>query len=185
MLRTAGTKGIAALAAVSLALGLALSGFGIARDDLARTVAGSCLMTTALLLSALLAIRRWIINAQVERYALSRSLRDTDDERARYMAAQAALEMERQRILRDAAAEREQSLVRLKAARAAMREQFEGERARLICQSLETAFELVQSGRMNPRRDASHAKIIDFPEQVQQAAQRESARPRERDATRP
>jgi hypothetical protein len=182
MLRTAGTKGINALAAVSLAVGLALAGYGVARDELARTVGGSCLMTTALLLSALTAIRRWVINAQVERYALSQATREADAERARYMAAQAALEMERQRIMRDAAVEREQSIARVKAAQAAMRERFDGERARLICESLETAVKLVRAGLLEPSAPGVQAKVIGFPKQPPQRERTQTSQPEQVEA---
>lgn len=165
-------------AVASLAAGLGIAVYGTLNDDLPRTVAGSCLLTIALLLSALLSIRRWIIDAQSERHALARAIRDADDERTRYVAAQAALEMERQRVLRDAAIEREQGLARVKAAQEAMREKFEEERSQLICESLETAVKLVEGGLLEGRPEAAgHAKVIAMPAPTRQReAQREGVR---------
>ncbi|MFD7016029.1 hypothetical protein [Streptomyces sp. NPDC059928] len=172
----------ATIAAItSVITGLSIAVYGTLNDDLPRTVAGSSLLTIALLLSALLSIRSWIIDAQSERHALARAIRDADDERTRYVAAQAALEMERQRVLRDAAMEREQSLARVKAAQAAMREKFEEERARLICEALETAVKLVEGGLLEDRSEAvGHAKVIAMPSATRQReAQPEGVRDRD------
>jgi hypothetical protein len=156
-------------AAASLITGLGIAGYGTLTDDLARTVAGSCLLTIALLLAALLSIRGWIIDTQSEREALARAISNADDERVRYVAGLAALEMERQRVLRDGAIEREQNLAHLKAARAALREQFEEERTRLICESLETAVKLIAGGLLEDRPEpAGHAKIISMPAPTRQ-----------------
>ncbi|MBX7464873.1 hypothetical protein [Streptomyces sp. NPDC057910] len=156
-------------AAASLTAGLTIAVYGTLNDDLPRTVAGTCLLTIALLFSALLAIRRWIIDAQSERDALARAARDHNDEKLRYLAAQATIEMERQRIERDAAMERERGIVHIKAVKAAMEEQFEEQKAQLICQSLETAYDLYVRGLANDQPEtAGHAKVISMVELTRQ-----------------
>ncbi|MER5559638.1 hypothetical protein ABT071_13635 [Streptomyces sp. NPDC002506] len=169
MHHTVSVRSASITAVASLVTGLGIAVYGTLNDDLPRTLAGSCLLMIALLLSALLSIRKWIIEAQSERDALARARRDADDERLRYLAAQAAVEMERQRIERDAAMEREQGIVHIKAVKAAMEEQFEEQKAQLICQSLETAYDLYVRGLANSHQEpAGHAKVIAMPAPTRQ-----------------
>lgn len=138
---------------------------------------------SALTLLVLTCVKRWITTTQAEREQLAAATRAADDERLRYMAALASVDLERQRVRRDAVAEREQNLVRLQAAQTAMRERFEQERAQLICDTFETAVQLVASGVLNDPEPGDHAKVIGlFPDQ-HPARHREQEPTRERGAT--
>ncbi|WP_141724702.1 hypothetical protein [Streptomyces niveus] len=155
--------------------------YGVAVNDLSRALGGACLTMTTLTLIALVAIRRWTTNTDNERRRLADATREADNERMRYMAGLAALELERQRVQRDADADREHTAARLKVERAAMRDQFEADRAVLICESLDTAFHLVRSGAFEGPITTRRGTVIGFPAPITQRAQETS---RDRGATR-
>lgn len=175
---TAGTRTTVVSGAIVLAVGLAIVLWGVITNDIARSVGGVCLTMTSLTLSACVAIRGWVTNTGAERARLGDSQRETDADRMRYVAAQAALEVERQRLQRDAAAEREQLTARLKVERDAMRTSFEEERAKLIVDTFEAAVKMVVRDRLleEGRPETGHGRVIDFP--AQPAAEREQARER-------
>lgn len=170
---TAGTKATAVAATAVMTVGIGIILYGIVRNDLARSLGGACLTMTALTLLALIAIRRWTTDTQVERRQLADSTRAAEVEHTRYIAAQAALELERGRVLRDARTERDRMEVQIKAAHAAMRERFEQDRAKLICDTMETTVQLFRTGAFDPL-PAEHARgqVIDFPHQAAPEGQR-------------
>ncbi|MFD3517765.1 hypothetical protein [Streptomyces sp. NPDC058657] len=157
---TAGTKATAVAAAAVVAGGVAVILYGIARDELSRSLGGACLTMTALTLIALIAIRRWTTNTDAERASLAAATREADTERMRSVANQASLEAERQRLLRDAASERARLAAAMDVERAAMRAQFEEEKNRLVCETFEAAYNLFKEsgGEFAPCPD--HAKVI-------------------------
>lgn len=152
-----------------MTVGISVVLYGVAVNDLARSLGGACLTMTALTLLALVAIKRWITDTSAERTRLADATREQDSERVRLFALQAALEQERQRLLRDAAADREQNAARLEAERASLREQFEDERAALMCESVETAYAMFKAGLLDAPRAASVA-VLSFPDQSPQRA---------------
>jgi len=129
---------------------------GVALDDIARTLGGAVLIMTAAILLFLVAVRRWTTDTQAERTRLAEATHEAEAEHMRYVAAQAALAVERQRIRRDAAAERERNAARLATERKAMRDQFEDERDKLICRTMEQTVHLVRAGLLDdkPTKDA-------------------------------
>ncbi|MFJ8855289.1 hypothetical protein [Streptomyces sp. NPDC102437] len=159
---TAGTRATAVGAALIIGAGLSIVLYGIIADDLPRTIGGAIGTMTALTFICLVAIRRWVTNTAAERKRLGDAVRDADADRMRYVAAQAALEAERGRLQRDAAAERQQLTARLHTERAALDARFEEERAKLICETTEAAFRLFHDGRLDTS-DANSARIIGFP----------------------
>ncbi|MFD5058209.1 hypothetical protein [Streptomyces sp. NPDC058394] len=179
---TAGTRTTVVSGAIVLAVGLAIVLWGVITNDIARSVGGVCLTMTSLTLSACVAIRGWVTDTSAERARLGDSQRETDADRMRYVAAQAALEVERQRLQRDAAAEREQLTARLKVEREAMRTSFEEQRAKLILETFETTARMVIHEKLFDQEQAptpGHGRVIEFPEQParEQARERGVSRP--------
>ncbi len=163
-----------------MTVGISVVLYGIAVNDLSRSLGGSCLTMTALTLLALVAIRRWVTDTRAERERLADATREQDSERVRLMALQAAVEQERQRLLRDAEADRRQNAARLEAERKALRaqfeakcqalrEQFEEDRAALMCKSVETAYVMFKAGLMDEQPHPSVA-VLSFLEKSQQRA---------------
>ncbi|MFE2323630.1 hypothetical protein ACFXD5_06850 [Streptomyces sp. NPDC059385] len=164
---------MAALAAgAALALGAAAVVWGIATDDLARSIGGGSITLTAGTLLALAKIRVWCTDTRAERQRLADLQRLATDERTRLVAAQGALEQERNRVLRDAAAAEQAAAVRLVAAKAAMEEQLEEERAQMAVDSLNTAFKLIKAGLLNPR--ATRSNVLHL---IQQASRYQDEEP--------
>ncbi|MFJ9029752.1 hypothetical protein ACIRQP_14710 [Streptomyces sp. NPDC102274] len=138
---------------------------------------------TALTLIALVAIRSWTTDTREERQRLADAQREADTERSRSVASQAALEVERSRIQRDAAAEWARIEARLQTERQAMRAQLEEERAKMACESLETAFRMINAGLFEDR-PAGHGKVIGFPSHAARARE-EAACDRDRGVSQP
>lgn len=173
---TAGTKATATAAAAVMAGGIAVILYGVIRDDLSRSLGGACLTMTALTLIALIAIRKWTTDTGEERRILAAAQRETQSERTRYIAAQAALENELNRLIRDAAADRARGHVALNSEREAIHQQFEEKRAQLVCDTLAIAVGLVR-GTTDDHARAENNVVIQFPtQQPEQTGERERSR---------
>ena len=171
---TAGTRTTALAATVFITLGVLLAAYGAITGDLKRTLGGTCLTMPAVTLLALTAVRRWTTDTSAERGRLSEAQRAAEAERMRYVAAQAALLVEHQRLQRDTASDRAQITARLESERAAMREAFEEQRAALVCQTMEATVKMLHDGEFSGEPEA-HGKVMQFP--IQEARpRRESAR---------
>nr|WSS66787.1 hypothetical protein OG284_36815 [Streptomyces sp. NBC_01177] len=175
--QTAGSRAAAAGAALVTSAGLSTVVFGIITENLERTVGGAIFTMTALTLIALVLIRRWITRADTERSRLGDAVRDADTERMRYLAAQAALEVERGRLRRDIAGEHKRLTATLEAERTAMRAHFEEQRAHVICETIEATVGLVRDGLLNPTTH-QYGQIIGFPSPAHHRAAEEPARGR-------
>lgn len=176
---TAGARTTAVAAATVLAAGITVILYGIARNDLARSLGGACLSITALTLIALVAIRRWVTDTEAERARLAEDSREAQNEKTRAIAAQAALEMERQRLARDAAADRARTAAILRAEREAMRDQFEEQRAKLASDAFATGVRMERSGALEPESEHDRAQVIGlFPQQERERARDAGARSR-------
>lgn len=159
-----------------MGLGMAVVLYGVARNDLARSLGGACLTMTALTLIALVSIRRWTTNTDAERRRLADATREAETEKTRGIAAQAAMEVERNRLLRDAASQRAQLEALLKAERKAMHDQLEADRTEIGIDALKEAFRLIHEGLCDPPKQQSQGTVIDFPEQSSERPA--AARPR-------
>ncbi|MFW3473594.1 hypothetical protein ACN24M_20235 [Streptomyces microflavus] len=176
------SRATAAGAALITSAGLTIVLYGIITKDLTRTVGGAIFTMTALTLIALVLIRRWITTTSDDRARLGDAVREADAERMRYVAAQAAGEVERARLRRDATAERQQLTARLAAERAVMIAQFEDQRAELVCKTMETTVQLYRAGHFDPGAPAPYAQVISLPNFTHQRA--DAAQPRGRGVTR-
>lgn len=176
--QTAGSRIAAVGAALIPSAGLSTVVYGIVTENLERTVGGAIFTMTALTLIALVLIRRWITNADADRQRHDDAVRAADTERMRYVAAQAALEVERGRLRRDIAVEHQQVAATLDAERAAMRERFEEDRATLVCETIETTFLLFRDGKFAPTEHGYAAQVIGFPRPAHQRAAEEPTRGR-------
>lgn len=162
-------------AALTATAGISLILYGVARDDLACALGGASVTTVTLTLVTLTAIRRWITDTQAERSRLAESIRSATDERTRYIAAQASIEMERQRLSRDAAADRAQTHAVLAAERAKMQDDFDDQRAQLVCDTLEAGVELMRKHKA-AEATQERARVIAFPKQEGERARSRDVR---------
>lgn len=159
---TAGTRTTAVTSAVVLTTGLTAILYGVARGDLTRSLGGACLAMTALTALTLIAIRRWVTDTSQERKTLAAATREAHAERNRYFAAQAALENEQGRLNQDMATARARIAASLITEREAMRREFDEERAKLVCEAMETAVRM-----MRAKKPAARGDVIPFPAQQQ------------------
>lgn len=173
---TAGHRATAVGAALVVSAGLASVTYGIAANDLPSAVGGAIFAVCALTLIALVVIRRWVTDTTAERRRLDDAVRAADDDRMRYTAALAGVEVERSRLRRDAAAAEHQLAARLNAERAALDEQFEEARAQLIVDTTVATLELVERGFPNISAADLGARIIGFPTAGQRTPADEPAR---------
>lgn len=140
--------------------------YGILHDDTARSIGGACLIMTALILTSLVAIRRWIVDTSEERRALADAQREARDEHHRYIASQAALENEQARLNRDMAIERQRIAAQLIAEREALRDEFEERKAALVAETMEATFLMIKGGKFAPEEEPRQNNLIQFPEKL-------------------
>ncbi len=159
------TRTTSATAAVAAAAGIALTTHGVAQESAPHALGGVAFTMIALTLLILLAVRRWIIDTSAERTRLAEATRSANDERTKYIAAQTAVEMERQRLTRDAAADRARTLALLDAERAAMQDAFEEQKAQLVADTLEVGAKLFRDRAAGEQARHDHARVIEFPKQ--------------------
>jgi hypothetical protein len=135
----------------------------------------------ALTAASLLVIRRWVTDTRAERCILAATQRETQAERARYIAAQAALTNERTRMRRDLDAEQAAMVERARVDREALDDEFEARRADLICETMEDTVRMFHDGKFAPTTRRRGA-LIQFPRQQPQEQQ---GRSREHGVVRP
>ncbi|MFF8391892.1 hypothetical protein, partial [Cellulosimicrobium funkei] len=140
--------------------------YGVLHDDTARCVGGACLIMTGLILSSLVAIRRWIVDTGAERRALADAQRQAAEAHHRYIALQAALENEQARLNRDMAGERQRIAAQLIAEREAMRDEFDDQKAALIAETMETTFLMIKGGKFAPEETPQRGNLIQFPKEL-------------------
>jgi hypothetical protein len=167
----AGTAGAAVVGGLSIVL------YGTLRDDIARTLGGTCVTLTALTAVALILIRHWIVDTSEERRVLGAAQRAAQAERARYFAAQAALENEQGRLNRDMAAERAALTTRLKAEREAMAAEFDERKSSLIAETMEATVLMFRDGKLAPDNPVQ-SKVIQLRDHQQRHPERERSRER-------
>ena len=163
---TSGSRATNVAAAVAMLGGLPALFYGILHNDTARSIGGACLIMTGLILSALVAIRRWIVDTGDERRILAAAQRQASEERTRYIAAQAALENEQARLNRDMAGERQRIAAPLIAEREAMRDEFEENKAALVAETMETTVRMFHGGKFAPEETLQQGNLIQFPEKL-------------------
>ncbi|MFI0268625.1 hypothetical protein [Streptomyces luteogriseus] len=163
---TSGSRATNAAAAVAMLGGLPALLYGVLHDDTARCVGGACLIMTGLILSSLVAIRRWIVDTSAERRALADAQRQAAEAHHRYIALQAALENEQARLNRDMAGERQRIAAQLIAEREAMRDEFDDQKAALIAETMETTFLMIKGGKFAPEETPQRGNLIQFPKEL-------------------
>ncbi len=171
---TASSKMATAEAIVVLIAGFFLIAYSARFDETAGTVAGACLVFCALTLVTLVRIKEWVTNTSQERRTLADATRAADEVRNRYIAAQAAMEIEQARRSRDMAAERAHLEARLATERAKMRREFEEERATNAAEAFRTGVEMERAGMLGPDTPQL-GNLIQFPKDLP-AQQRERSR---------
>jgi hypothetical protein len=168
---TSGSRATIVAATAAMLGGLPVLLYGIWRDDTARSIGGACLVVTALILVALVLIRRWIVDTSNERRILAAAQRQASEEHTRYIALQAALENEQGRLNRDMNTERQRIAAQLIAEREAMRDEFEERKAELIAETMETTFLMIKGGKFAPKEEApQQGNLIQFPKELPRQA---------------
>lgn len=153
---------ICATTAVSLP-GLALAGLGILQNNLPYATAGSGLIISALVISALVLIRTWLNDTTDVRNSLAASQREAERERSRYITLRAHLENEQARLNRDAATAQQQMACDLLAERQALADEFEEKRNALVSDTMAITLQWVHEGKFDPEASAANGQIIHFP----------------------
>jgi hypothetical protein len=175
---TSGTRATTGAAGVAALTGITLTGHGILRASIPQAVGGSCLTMAALIIIALVLIRRWVSDTRDVRNALAATQREVERERSRYFALQMALEGEQGRLTRDMATERRRIAAILIREREKMDADFEEKRAALISETVEATVLMIHNGKLAPNTPAT-GQLIHFPTQQQPAPATERARSRE------
>jgi len=155
------------IAAATLCVGAALLTIGVAEDRLPETITGFALTVCAALAISLHVVHRWITNTAQERDALHEATLRRDDERAKYLAGQYAVEAELKRIRLDAVAAARRADKALQAERVTLHAAFEEKRAALISQTLEAAVQMIDEGGLldAPRNAERGRTVLPFPAQ--------------------
>ncbi|KAB7850200.1 hypothetical protein [Streptomyces mobaraensis] len=135
---------------------------GTATSDPARAAGGACLTITALTLLALRLIRTWVTDASDERSRAQQAVQRADEDRVRYVAAQAALEVERDRLRRDTEDIVQKAEEERIALHAKLHQEFEERRGQLIAETFEAAFRILKAGDL-PVQGAQGKEVIPFP----------------------
>lgn len=161
---TGGTRATATAAGTVLLGGLALTLYGIIRDDFTPALGGTCLTVTALTVTTLVIIRRWIIDTSNERRALAEAERRAQDEYATYIALKAALLNEQGRLRQDISAEAAALTERLAVERRQTEAEFEERRAALISETMEATVLMIRGNKFAPTACGT-GKLIPFPKQ--------------------
>ncbi|WP_158694390.1 hypothetical protein [Streptomyces canus] len=174
MRSTANSRTATAQATGVLIAGIASTAYSAYHNHLAGSITGACLVISALTWVSLIRIKQWVTNTSNERRTLAEATRAADEERNRYVAAQAAAEIEHSRRQQDLAAERASIEARLTAERAKMRRDFEDERAQIMRDAFRTGVEMERAGMLKP--DAPQiGNLIQFPKDLP-TQQRERSR---------
>jgi sensor c-di-GMP phosphodiesterase-like protein len=134
--------------------------YGIARNDLPRSLGGTCLVVTALITVSLATIRRWINDVDNERGRLAEAAHAAQTEAAKYFAAQAGLAAEKARMLRDAEAGRAALAAQLKVEREALQDEFEEQRNTIKCKAFEQGALFERSGALKAQQEPVHERAV-------------------------
>jgi hypothetical protein len=161
--------------------GLTLTLYGVLHNEVPHSLSGVGAIMIALTLLVLLVIHKWVTDTRAERELLAASQRETQAERSCYIAAQAALVNERSRMRRDLDDERAAILMVANREREALLAEFEENRARLVCETMEATVRMFHNGKFAPdtRRGGT---LIQFPNQHPQTQRNQ---PREHGVGRP
>lgn len=176
---TASSKTATATAAGILITGFAVILRSVSGDDVAGSIGGACLVMVGLSLVILVFVKHWVVNTSAERRALAVTQQLAQDERTKYVAAQAILEGDQVRLYRDLAAEKASLAAAIVAERKKMRADFEEERATICAEAFQTGAEMERAGMLKPGKQPQRGNLIRFPKQEQQpvqAPQRERSR---------
>lgn len=175
---TVGTRITTAAGIALLAAGLALCAHGAVTSHGTNALAGAAVTFTALILIALIKIKRWVTDTNAERRDLARAQCAAEEERRRHVAAQGAMEAEQTRLRRDLNAERAQVAATLTVERAAMEAKFEKERFQIQTDAFKSGVLFERAGMLEPEAPIV-GNLIQFPKQAAEAAatqQRERSR---------
>jgi hypothetical protein len=163
---TSGARVTAAAAATAMLGGLSVLLHGITYSDPARAIGGGCLSIVGLMAVSMILLHRWIVDTRDERQALAAAHRAADAERSRYVAAQAALENEQARLITAMNAERRRIATALIAEREALRQEFEEQRATLVCETMEATVMMFRDGKFAPAAAPQRSNLIRFPKEM-------------------
>lgn len=152
------------LAALGLTAGCATVATGIITRHPSLAVGGSCLAMMALSAVILIAVRSWVTDVTAERRQLQDAAHGHDDERTRYIAAQAALQQERTRVRSDLANWQASVRRQMEREREATRKDFEEKRAALIAETFEAAIRMARDeGLLDQPAPGRDSTVVRFP----------------------
>lgn len=129
----------------------------------ARAAGGSAVTVTALMMFALPCIRRWILEAGDLRGVALEQISEAQKEKARALAAQAALEVERNRMRRDAAYQTQRSEAAITAEKQRLQSQFDEDRTEIMCKAYEAGVRHTLDGLLDAPAPARGRSVVPFP----------------------
>lgn len=132
-------------------------------DHPAQAAGGSAVTVTALTMFALPCIRRWILEAGDLRDVALGQIGEAQKETARALAAQAAVEVERGRMRRDAAYDAQRSAAAIATEKRRLQEQFDADRTEIMCNAYEAGVRHALAGVLEAPERPGGRSVVPFP----------------------
>jgi hypothetical protein len=168
-------RALAACTGICLLAGIALVVVGAAARHIPATAGGGGIVLATTVAASMLVIHRWLTDVTAERARLAQATRDADTERTRYIAANAALQQEQQRVRTDLQDHYRRTQLELARHRAALDDEFETRRAELAAKAFELGATMALTGKLTADPGTS-ADVVHLPTrqpQRQRAATRQ------------
>jgi len=161
-------------AAISALAGICLLGYSAQIDSAPLSVTGGCAVLVGVMLVCLVTLLRSICDTTAERQQLQAATRERDSERMRYIASQAALNSERERVRQDLADAQAVLERQLAEERERMEQTFEDKRAALIAEAFEAGVLMERSGALDAKPSG---QVIHLPAPAQAPGCERATRP--------
>lgn len=150
---------------------------GMVIDHPACAAGGSAVTATALMMFALPCIRRWVLEAGDMRSVALVQIDEAHKEKARALAAQAAIEVERDRMRRDAAYDAERSKAAIAAAEKRFQQQLDEARTEIKLNAYADGVRHAMAGLLDAPERPSGRSVVPFPSRGEQLAKRSVSHP--------
>ncbi|MBQ1122583.1 hypothetical protein [Streptomyces sp. B15] len=136
--------------------------YATATGEIATAIAGGTTAVAALLVLGLVYVRGWVCDTTAARARYDQVSTKLEDERRRYVAFQASLQAERDRVRAEIAASRAALSEQLRIERDRLEQEFEDQRGELMRTSFEAGVDFTERGLLDPA--APGAQVIRLPD---------------------
>ncbi|MFJ4681985.1 hypothetical protein [Streptomyces sp. NPDC088789] len=151
-----------------LATGTGIGARGAVTSDVPQSLAGTCLVITALTTIVLTLAHHWVTDTRAERQELARSIGEAEAERRRFVALRGALEAESARSVSDLNEQRTKLAAQLFTERETMRKEFEDRRLQVAGDAFRIGAQMERAGMLKSDDPVPSNLIRLFPEQAPQ-----------------